>query len=442
MKKQLLTALLTIAACTWAQAATFTVDTETDLNDSIAGDGICGTGAAGTCSLRAAIQEANALPSADTISLPAGHYVLTRLPLAGNVLGIASDITINGMGASPGATIINGNGDRIVLQVFGSSTVNLNNLAIVGGAGNGSSHGGGMYIGGGTTTLSQVVIQGNNAAGSTTQQGGGIYVYETATLNLIDSEVSNNTATNGGGGVSVRSLATAHISRSTIRANSLTNPGANGGGIDNDGTLDIVNSTISGNTSAGGGGGISVGGEGAASISFTTIANNASSAGGGQLEVFGSFNPTAHISGSIVANPSAGLNCRLQAGAVTSDGYNLDSGTSCGFGAAGDIANTNPLLGPLSYNSSPLPTQTHALQAGSPAVNAGPTSGSLPATDERGAARVQMGRADIGAFESALGAPAGPGNVQAVPVDNPLALVLTALGLLGWARHRKINPKT
>lgn len=438
MKKQLITALLTIAACTGALAATFTVDTAADLDDFTAGDGICGTGAAGTCSLRAAIQEANQLPGADTISLPSGHYTLTRLPLAGNVLGITSDITINGMGVSPGAAIIDGNGDRIVLQIFGNSTVNLSNLAIVGGTGNGSSFGGGIYIGGGTTTLTRVVLQGNNAAGSSTQQGGGIYVYEFATLNLIDSEVSGNTAANGGGGISVRVLATANITRSTIRGNSLTGAGAAGGGMDARGTLDLVNSTISGNTAAGGGGGLSVGGGGAANIRFTTIANNTSGVNGGQLQVFGA---TARIGSSIVANPSAGLNCRLQAGALLSDGYNLDSGTDCGFGAAGDITSADPLLGPLTYANTLFP-ETHALQAGSPAINAGATSGSLPATDERGAARVQMGRADIGAYESALGSPAGPANVQAVPVDNPIALALTALGLLGWARHRKTHTKT
>lgn len=433
MKKQLFAALLSLAACTWAQAATFTVDTTADLNDFAPGDGLCGTGAAGTCSLRAAIQESNLLPGADTIVLPPGHYLLTRLPLAGNVLGIASDITIHGAGASAGATVIDGNGDRIVLQITGSPTVHLHNLAIVGGTGHGSLFGGGMYIAGGTTTLTSVVLQGNNAIGSSFQQGGGIYVYETATLNLIESEVSGNTAANGGGGVLVRVLATANISRSTIRDNSLTNPGASGGGIGNHGTLDIVNSTVSGNTAAGGGGGLSVAGGGTANIRFTTLAHNTSGASGGQLQVLGA---TAHIGGSIVARPSAGFNCRLQAGALTSDGYNLDSGTDCGFGSVGDIASTDPLLGPLTYTS-PLFPQTHPLQAGSPAINAGPIGGALPATDERGAARVQMGRSDMGAYESALGAPAGPSGAQAVPVNHPIALALTALGLLGWARHTK-----
>lgn len=435
MNKKLITALLTVAACTGAQAATFTVDTAADLNDSTAGDGICGTGAVGTCSLRAAIQEANLLPGPDTIGLPSGHYKLTRLPLAGNVLGITSDITLQGLGVSAGATLIDGNGDRIVLQILGNSTVNLSNLAIVGGAGYGSSFGGGIYIGGGTTTLSQVVVGGNNAAGSSTQQGGGIYVYEFATLNLIDSEVSGNTATNGGGGISVRVQSTANITRSTIRGNTLTNPGAAGGGVDAGGVLSLVNSTISGNTASGGGGGLSVGGGGTAQISFSTIARNTSGASGGQLQVFGA---TAHIAGSIVASPLAGLNCRFGAGALLSDGHNLDSGTTCGFGAAGDIAGADPLLAPLAYTG-PLFPETHALQAASPAINAGPTSGSLPATDGRGAVRVQMGRADIGAYESALGAPAGPGNAHAVPVDNPIALALTALGLLGWARCRKIR---
>jgi len=436
VKKQLIAALLALTACAGAQAATFVVDTETDLPDAAAGDGICGTGAAGTCSLRAAIQEANALAGADTITLAAGHYTLTRLPVVGNLLTINSDITIHG-GGNPGQTVIDGNGDRIVLQILGSPTVHLHNLAIVGGFGTGVSYGGGLFVGGtGTTTLTQVVVQGNNAAGSATQQGGGIYVYETATLYLTDSEVTGNSATFGGGGITVRIGGTAHITRSSITANSLTSPAAAGGGIDNNGTLDIVNSTISGNTSAGAGG-LRAGNGGTTTIRFTTIANNTTGAGNGQLSVFGA---TAHISGSIVANPAAGLNCRSQAGALVSDGNNLDSGTTCGFGAAGDIASANPLLAPLAYANG-LPNQTHALLPGSPAVNTGPVAGLMPATDQRGAARVQAGRADIGAYESALGAPPGPGNgsVQAVPVDNPFALLLTAAGLFGlaWRGRRK-----
>jgi hypothetical protein len=405
------------------------VDTSDDLNDVVAGDGICGTGSAGTCSLRAAIQEANALAGADTITLYSGDYRLTQAP-AGNLLTISSDITINGMGVSAGATVINGNGSRLVLSISGSPTVHLHNLGIVNGSGVGSSHGGGLYIGGGTATLTQVAVGANSAAGSTFQLGGGIYVNDTATLHLIDSAVAGNSAANGGGGVEVSPGGTAHISGSAIHGNSTSGLGTGGGGIGVGGMLHLVNSTISGNT-ASGGSGIYVAGDGSADIRFSTIAaNTATDAGGAQLTA---FHPV-QISGSIVANPVAGINCWNEANQLQSGGNNLDSGTTCGFGAAGDIASANPLLAPLAYTGT-LIAPIHALLPGSSAINAGPMAGLIPATDQRGAARVQAGRADIGAYESALGVPPGPGNgnAQAVPVDNPFALLLTGAGLLGIA---------
>jgi hypothetical protein len=58
----------------------------------------------------------------------------------------------------------------------------------------------------------------------------------------------------------------------------------------------------------------------------------------------------------------------------------------------------DPLLGPLQDNGGP--TQTMALLAGSPAIDAGdPNYTGPPFTDQRGFARVYNGRIDIGAFE-------------------------------------------
>src|ERR1041384_4689962 len=63
-----------------AHAATFTVNLTTDAADLVAGDGVCdsdaGTGG-DQCTLRAAIQEANALTGADVISVPVGTYSLS-----------------------------------------------------------------------------------------------------------------------------------------------------------------------------------------------------------------------------------------------------------------------------------------------------------------------------------------------------------------------------
>src|SRR5262245_30316248 len=57
-------------------ATSFLVDDTADVGDASRGDGTCAT-RAGTCTLRAAVQEANALTGPDTITLPAGVYRLT-----------------------------------------------------------------------------------------------------------------------------------------------------------------------------------------------------------------------------------------------------------------------------------------------------------------------------------------------------------------------------
>ena len=74
-------------------------------------------------------------------------------------------------------------------------------------------------------------------------------------------------------------------------------------------------------------------------------------------------------------------------------------------GGGNNVSMDNPQLGPLADNGGP--TQTHALVAGSPAINAGdPTAvagdDDVPLYDQRGAGfgRVVGGRIDIGAFEA------------------------------------------
>jgi len=87
-------------------------------------------------------------------------------------------------------------------------------------------------------------------------------------------------------------------------------------------------------------------------------------------------------------------------GSLTSVGYNLLALTSCtrlGPGT-GDITNVfEPLLSHLRANGGP--TATHALLLGNPAINAGSPVSCLT-VDQRGAARPQGGRCDIGAFEA------------------------------------------
>jgi hypothetical protein len=93
----------------------------------------------------------------------------------------------------------------------------------------------------------------------------------------------------------------------------------------------------------------------------------------------------------VVYNDAANCNTEL-----TSGGYNLDSGTTCGFSAASDQSNADPLLGPLADNGGD--TLTHALPGDSPAVDQGHCMAGIT-TEQRGVGRPQGATCDIGAFE-------------------------------------------
>src|ERR671914_2500212 len=111
-----LTTFLVARAVVFASPAQFTVNSTADAVDSSVGDGACRT-VAGTCTLRAAIQEANALPGADEIQLPAGTYELgiaarNQNDVTTGDLDITDSLTIEGAGA--GSTIVDGNSlDRV-----------------------------------------------------------------------------------------------------------------------------------------------------------------------------------------------------------------------------------------------------------------------------------------------------------------------------------------
>ena len=95
----------------FSQAKTFTVNSFLDEVDANIGDCECLT-ASQTCTLRAAIQEANACLGDDIINLPPGTYTLTipgrdeDLCLTGD-LDITGNLSING--TNPMDTIIDGN---------------------------------------------------------------------------------------------------------------------------------------------------------------------------------------------------------------------------------------------------------------------------------------------------------------------------------------------
>ena len=134
-----LIALSLLALAGGARGVTFRVTSFADEVDAAPGDGACVT-LSGDCSLRAAIQEANALPGPDDVTLPAGTYTLT---LAGGAedAAVTGDLDITDSiaiaGAGPATTTVTGGAgfdDRIVdIRAPPAAQVTISGLTVSGG---------------------------------------------------------------------------------------------------------------------------------------------------------------------------------------------------------------------------------------------------------------------------------------------------------------------
>ena len=401
-----------------AGAATFVVSSAApDAVDSGPGDGVCATAAA-TCSLRAAIQEANAQPGHDTVSFPPLSVTHVRdvvtVSLAGagedgaasGDLDVTDDLTIAGNGAR--RTIVDGGGlDRVLdLDPAGAGiSVEISGVTLRHGTLSGS--GGGLRSKGNLVLTKSTLSQNRG-----TIDGGGLDIdVSTAVATLRNVSLSANRAQRTGGAIMNRGALT--LTDITVDGNVAD---AEGGGMWNSGLARFSGVTISANTAKGGAGGLFAGGlgnGGSANLQNVTISGNTGDPGG--LHNGGAARLT---NVAIVQNTGGVFNCNACGGTLTavntivadspfifnincygtltSLGHNLDTGSSCGFTAPGDISTPNALLGPLA--NSVGPTRTHALLQGSPAIDAGVNAG-CPATDQRGVLRPQGGTCDIGPVE-------------------------------------------
>lgn len=109
---------LTLAVSFAAHGATFVVNSTGDAADASAGNGVCAT-SGGVCTLRAAIQEANALAGTDTITFVIGSGPQTIAP-ASDLPAITTPLTIDAT-TQPGS----GSGPRILLDGANARTVGL-----------------------------------------------------------------------------------------------------------------------------------------------------------------------------------------------------------------------------------------------------------------------------------------------------------------------------
>ncbi len=396
------------------------------------------------CTLRDAVADAD--PGDTVVIDPAVDPSLTD----GEIL-IDESLTISGQGAA--ATTINANDTSRVFNI-GSVTpkavLRIENLLITGGqAPNGSGPFGGPGDPGGailndaTLTLVGTGLTGNRAGaggigaapdtnGGT--GGGGGAIRSNGPLTLIDSTISHNRAGAGGptdqlvggrggsgGGLQMAADGTLTLIRSTVSGNRAGDGaegmtdyggGGNGGGIHSSGFIfTATNATISGNRAGGGGPGAAAGDGGGiyeeandgATLIHVTVAGNSTSTGllpeGGGI--YRDAGDHLTISNSlIVEGPSSTTLC--DGLPITDGGHNLAFG---GPGCPG-TATGNPLLAALASNGGP--TQTMALGAGSPAIDAVPVADCAVATDQRGLPRPSGPACDIGAFEVQQPAPPAP----------------------------------
>jgi len=335
-------------------------------------------------------------------SVCAGGTVTFSDTLAGQTITLLTgpvtlgkNVTIDGS-AAPGLTISGNNADRVFI-VNAGTTATIKNLTVRDGFGWQLAGG---ILNNGSLTLDHVVLTQNNMAtnaGDWWQGGGGIYSGGGATLNLIDSSVTDNHAAWSGGGVYSFLNTTTNIVRSTISGNVSNDVG---GAIRSLGNMTISNSTLSGNKSTGWHGGAIFHTDGAMEILNSTITNNAGPDWAPSAVFIGTFNaakPSLKLTNTIIAG-NRWYACDHWTGAVilTSGGHNLIQDDTCSP-VASDLINGNAQMGPLADNGGP--SLTHALQAGSPAINAADDA-LCPATDQRGIARPQGAQCDIGAYEA------------------------------------------
>ncbi len=309
------------------------------------------TSAPNDCTLRGAMNLANAISGADTITFDPTVFATPQTILLTDYLpGIDEDVTITG----PGAALATVDGDNTYQPFFicGCSTVSISGLTITHGLGD-PFDGGGAIDNYGDLTISDSLITDNHAdeiPDIASPPGGGIANY--GTLQVLNTTISNNSASVGGG---IYNYTDATIINSIISGNSAAgSEGGIGGGIFDDGdTMQVINSTVS-NNSASDGGGIASD-YGPLTIRSSTIANNTSDYEGGGIDsgadllvVDSTFsgNSTAFYGGGIESynGTSTIINSTIASNSTTQISGEGDGGGGTDFYGGGDVLIINSTI--------------------------------------------------------------------------------------------------
>ncbi len=255
-----------------AQASSFLVNSTADTPDANPGDGIAAD-AGGTTTLRAAIQEANAIGGAALIRLDLqSNYTLTMAG-AGEDLCATGDLDITANITLDGAlSTLNAAGMDRAFDVHPGGRLYCVDLTITGGAVFGES-GGAIRNQGNTSLIRSTVTNcsatGDGASGGALFNDGGFLMVEECTLSMNDAERA--------GGAVEANAGTTLIDDSEL-SNNTTGPGPGNGGalhLTGAGSVDVRDSTISGNSASREGGGLWNSGSGTMTVDNCVVTLNA-----------------------------------------------------------------------------------------------------------------------------------------------------------------------
>ncbi len=392
--------------------------------------GACASGLA-NCSLRDAIEEANASPGADAVvfAIPASGPGCVDGVCTINLMQVLPDLSapISLIGTGASQLIVRHSPGGASFRIFNVTTagaVAFSGLTISNGATSGvTSSGGGIANSStGTVDIDHCVVSSNFTFGG----GGGIANLGGGRVNVTNCTIAGNGAVGGGGGIYNLNLGIVTITNSTFTGNvTPTTQGQApfGGAIASfGGTTNVTNSTFVGNTSSGPGGAIA--NSDTMSITNCTISGNSATQsgltggnlGGGIYNAGGTVSiKSCIIAGNVADDGGPDVN-----GSFNSVGFNLIGKTdaSTGFTVATDQTGTiasplDPKVDPNGLQDNGGPTKTIALLPDSPAIDQGTSAGLTGdlSTDQRGAGFPRtsddqaIGNAaggdgtDIGAFE-------------------------------------------
>ena len=432
-------ALIAIGLLATASAVAQVVFEVNDFGDDIDAnvlDGKCETSLpAKTCTLRAAVMQANRIPNAGaTIKLPAGTYKLT-IPASiadGEENGDLNLVVPAGYspgpttiaGAGSATTIIDGLGQTRILKIDAMRTAVISGVALINGyvlAASGGGiyndgelhlthslikHNSAEYNGGGLYTSTTVDVSFSVFSLNSAGEGGAIYA-SGGTTSVSQSTLDGNSAGEGGG---IYSSTTVKVDRSTLSRNIADY----GGALKSNGPLVVTNSTISQNHGTVGGGGIysvsttSIYNSTIAYNRISTAASNSGEDGGAGIQVISSSTFNLHnsiLAGNLLVPQNFYADCVGLIGVYGILGY--EGGVSCfaDFGSPGIPTQVDSAseLGILESNGGP--TETIALNRSSGLIGGGIAAecagpGGHFNSDQRGNPRPPAGsNCDIGAFE-------------------------------------------